>query len=86
MKPIYYIELDLVINFARSSHSKHNTWFITTVKPDSLYEHLKKSNVDFARLVYIAFKKRSKTILNGKIKNFQIKIKKHKKVGVSNVK
>ena len=84
MKPIYYCELDLTVNSARSSEHKSNTWWIGTIHPDSLIEHLRGNAYDFDRLLYIAFKKRVKAVKKKKITGFNINIHTWKQVGFTN--
>lgn len=80
---IYYYELDLAINMARSSYYK-DTWFISTVHENALKEHLETNRDDFDRLLYISFKKKAEAIRKGKMKSFDIKIKLVKQVGSTN--
>jgi len=82
-KPIYYYELDLVINFAKSSRFKR-TWYISQVTKDSLQKHLESDRGAFSDLVYIAFKKRESFFKSSKLKSFNINIRSVKQVGHSN--
>ena len=84
MQPIYYYELDLVINMARSSIVKNNTWFISTVPQDALKTHFKAHSEDFDSFLYIAFKKGLKAVKSKKIVSFDINIKSVKQIGFTN--
>ncbi len=83
-KPIYYIELELTVNSARSSEYRGNTWWIGVVHPDKLTEHFKSNASDFDRLLYIAFKKRKKAVKKKKMTGFNINIHSWKQVGFTN--